>query len=516
MKTPLLSLILWLVAFSLFAQTDEIRLALLIGNKDYQDKELQLDNPENDVRLLESALQARGFEVTTQTNRDRVQMEGDFRRFRQRIDQKSKSGQRVVAFFYYSGHGVEYKGKNYLIPTTADITSADYLAERAVSLQVEMNATSETGSAVNIFCIDACRTNPKVREWYPKGRDIVPLQGLAKPTAPPTHTAGVLISFATQAKTVALDGQGSNSPYAEALAACLIDEKVAQKELPSFFNTLTGRVKQSTQVQQVPMVVQNLAGEVFYFTSPQAPAVHIPTVIRREEAAPNELNFSVGNENMAFVRVEGGTFQMGSEDGESDEKPVHSVTLSDFYMMKTEVTQAQWREVMGANPSSFKGCDNCPVEQVSWEDAQEFCEKLSQKMGKTVTLPTEAQWEYAARGGNKSKGYKYSGSNNLYEVAWYYSNSSKKTHPVATKKPNELGLYDMSGNVWEWCGDWYASDYYQNSPNRNPIGSSSAVYRVLRGGSWEAKATNCRVANRNGEQLARSYSFMGFRCAVSP
>ena len=148
-------------------------------------------------------------------------------------------------------------------------------------------------------------------------------------------------------------------------------------------------------------------------------------------------------EPIGMVFVEGGTFQMGSNSGDDNEKPVHTVTVSSFYMDKTEVTQAEYRKVMGKNPSRFSGCDDCPVENVSWHDANEYAKKVGKR------LPTEAEWEYAARGGNKSKGYNYSGSNDLDAVGWYDNNSSGKTHPVAQKQPNELGLYDMSGNVWE-------------------------------------------------------------------
>ena len=150
-----------------------------------------------------------------------------------------------------------------------------------------------------------------------------------------------------------------------------------------------------------------------------------------------------------MVYVAGGTFQMGSNSGYDNEKPVHTVTVSSFYMDATEVTQAEYRKVMGKNPSRFSGCDDCPVENVSWHDANEYAKKVGKR------LPTEAEWEYAARGGNKSKGYSYSGSNDLDAVGWYDNNSRSKTHPVAQKQPNELGLYDMSGNVWEWCSAPY-------------------------------------------------------------
>ncbi len=212
-----------------------------------------------------------------------------------------------------------------------------------------------------------------------------------------------------------------------------------------------------------------------------------------------------------MVFVPGGSFQMGSDDGEDDEKPVHTVQLDDFYIGKYEVTQKQWREVMGENPSSFQGCDDCPVEQVSWNDVQEFIQKLNAQTGQNYRLPTEAEWEYAARGGQKSQGYQYAGSNNIDEVAWYDGNSGRKTHPVGQKRPNELGLYDMSGNVREWCSDWYGSDYYASSPEFNPRGPASGSSRVVRGGSWRYLSEVCRVAYRNNFLPEDGFNLLGLR-----
>ena len=188
----------------------------------------------------------------------------------------------------------------------------------------------------------------------------------------------------------------------------------------------------------------------------------------------------------------GKTSEQGS-DADSDETPTHKVTLSDFMIGKTEVTQELWQAVMGSNPSRFKG-DNLPVESVSYEDCEKFIEKLKSLTGQDFRLPTEAEWEYAARGGNKSKGYKYSGSNDIGSVAWYHSNSSSKTHAVATKSANELGLYDMTGNVWEWCYDYY--DDYSSGSQTNPKGPSEGSTRVGRGGCLFNPAGGCRVSNR--------------------
>ncbi|HOY18121.1 MAG TPA: SUMF1/EgtB/PvdO family nonheme iron enzyme [Haliscomenobacter sp.] len=216
----------------------------------------------------------------------------------------------------------------------------------------------------------------------------------------------------------------------------------------------------------------------------------------------------------AMVLVKGGTFKMGDDNSEySYEKPAHAVTLSDFYIAKTEVTQAMWRAVMGNNPSSFKDCDQCPVEQVSWDDVQEFIRKLNAKTNKKYRLPTEAEWEYAARGGAKSQAFTYAGSNILDEVAWYTSNSGSKTHPVGQKKANELGLYDMSGNVYEWCQDWSDGEYYQKSPANNPQGPNTGSHRIYRGGSWYHIPIYARVVNRNSDTPDGRNSIIGFRLA---
>ena len=242
-------------------------------------------------------------------------------------------------------------------------------------------------------------------------------------------------------------------------------------------------------------------------------------------------DFTETIKGMSFdmVYVEGGTFQMGatSEQGRdyySDEIPVHSVTLSDYYIGKFEVTQGLWEKVMGttiheqrikAGYSSTNGVgSDYPMYYVNWEEAQEFCTRLGQLTGKNYALPTEAQWEYAARGGVKSRGYKYSGSNTIGNVAWYSDNSSSSTHPVATKQPNELGLYDMSGNVWEWCSDWYGS--YSSESQSNPTGPSTGSNRVLRGGSWCNSARNCRVSFRNYSYPSNRSFNDGFRFVLLP
>jgi len=226
-----------------------------------------------------------------------------------------------------------------------------------------------------------------------------------------------------------------------------------------------------------------------------------------------------------MVFVAGGRFTMGCQDSRRDgecyssEQPSHEVTLRDFYIGKYEVTQAEWRRVMGSDPSYNSGCDQCPVEQVSWDDVQTFIKKLNAQTGKKYRLPTEAEWEYAARGGSKTNGYLYSGSNNIADVAWYDQNykngntfgSNKTTRPVGTRVANELGIHDMSGNVYEWCSDWYGA--YTSGSQTNPTGPTSGSSRVVRGGSWYFSTRIVRVSVRGyGDPAVRDLN-VGFRVA---
>jgi formylglycine-generating enzyme required for sulfatase activity len=224
------------------------------------------------------------------------------------------------------------------------------------------------------------------------------------------------------------------------------------------------------------------------------------------------------NSGIALVMVEGGSFEMGCGSDQincgEDEKPVHKVTISPFYMGKFEVTQAQWQAIMGSNPSNFSDCAQCPVEQINWYDVQDFLKKLNAKTGKDYRLPTEAEWEFAARGGRKSKGGIYSGGSTIDGIGWHKGNSAGRTHPVGQKQPNELGLYDMSGNVWEWCADFYANDFYAVSPERDPVGAPNGEYCVERGGSWYYDPEYSRVTVRNGDLPSFRFRSLGFRVVL--
>lgn len=226
---------------------------------------------------------------------------------------------------------------------------------------------------------------------------------------------------------------------------------------------------------------------------------------------------TAGGIDYDMVFVEGGIFRMGAsaEQGDAidcDEKPLHVVSVKNFYIGKYEVTQAQWRAIMGTNPSYFNG-NNLPVEKVSWYDVQNFINKLNEMTGKKFRLPTEAEWEYAARGGKESIGYKYSGSDVTNEIAWCSTNSNQKTHKVGSIPfHNELGIFDMSGNVMEWCEDWYG--VYKGQSYTNPKGPVKGLFRVVRGGSWCVYPENCRNAKRyNANPRIRQWD-IGFRLAM--
>ena len=218
-----------------------------------------------------------------------------------------------------------------------------------------------------------------------------------------------------------------------------------------------------------------------------------------------------------MIFVEGGTFLMGGADEEAygDEKPVHKVQVYPFYLARYPVTQALWQAVMRNNPSNFKGADR-PVERVSWDDCQDFLQKLNAHTGKNYRLPTEAEWEYAARGGAYSEGYLYAGSDKLKDVGWYRENSGGETHPVGEKLPNELGLYDLSGNVWEWCeDDWH--DNYTGAPQDGSAwvdAGSRGSSRGNRGGSWNDGALRCRVSGRCHHSPGLRVNALGFRLAL--
>ena len=309
---------------------------------------------------------------------------------------------------------------------------------------------------------------------------------------------------------------------------CIFTLAKEQNELvvnSDIINVVTGRIENSdfvvllniTDRADVMQQCTNLAYNLLGISAGGVSSSRTSTNTSTNNAG--KLTITANGVTFDMIFVQGGTYNMGctSEQGScySNEKPAHQVTVSNFYMGKFEVTQLLWRAVMGSNPSNFKG-DNLPVEMVSWNDCQDFIRELSRVTGRQFRLPTEAEWEYAARGGNKTTHAQYAGGHSLYNVGWFTDNSGSRTQPVGGKLANELGIHDMSGNVWEWCSDWYDGGYYSGSPVMNPQGSSSGSSRVLRGGSWSSGATNCRVTLRGTGTPTSRYGNSGFRLVLIP
>jgi len=287
-------------------------------------------------------------------------------------------------------------------------------------------------------------------------------------------------------------------------AAATGDLVTAKKHIEGAFSSADAEFKKSANYQA--LIALSVDVEMAVEKQAKEKAAAQPSA---QGAQPTGQTFT-NSQGMTMVKIPRGTFEMGSENGASDEQPVHTVTISrDFWMGKTPVTQAQWQAVMGGNPSDFKG-DNLPVEQVSWGDAQAFIESLNAMGGKwTYRLPYEAEWEYACKAGTTGQLY-----GPLNAIAWYEGNSGGKTHPVGQKQANAFGLYDMIGNVWQWCQDYYGT--YPSGPVTDPKGGSDGSLRVLRGGSWNYSASHCRAAYRSGHGPSLRDLNSGFRVVCSP
>ena len=312
---------------------------------------------------------------------------------------------------------------------------------------------------------------------------------------------------------VACDGYESEEGMVKLKASAPSNLQITlSKEVASMNQTSKTAIPQQSQTQRPVSQTQPVSSMASSSTTSTS------SNIIDSSTSGNTLTIPVKNGiSIEMVKVEAGSFDMGAtsemQNPYSDEKPVHRVTLTNnYYVGKYEVTQALWQAVMGSNPSIFKG-DDLPVEEVSWKDCQKFITKLNAMTGKRFRLPSEAEWEYAARGGKKSRGYQYSGSNTLGDVAWYGDNSGNKTHAVGTKQPNELGIYDMTGNVWEWCQDRYGS--YSSSPQTNPTGAVGGSRRVFRGGSWSYSARRCCTSSRSGHSPGYRRYDLGLRLVLS-
>ncbi len=414
------------------------------------------------------------------------------------------------------------------------------------AVQLDRVLTKMTSADLKLCFIDACRNNPFKKSWVSTtrqlGKEMPSIEGdglndqLDIPEVPSSSSnqaRGYCISFAAAPGTQALDGRERNSPYAQAIVETL--EQKAHESLPNFLKEVQNRVDKLTNQQQRSWVNDGSLG-YFYFVKKDKP-VPIPD---DDDDLPRSYTERTTGVPFEMKYVEGGTFTMGDTfgEGQDDETPTHRVQLSEFWMGETEVTNAQFCAFLNAKGNQTEsgetwldiddsdclieksgsrfvpksGYAHHPVIEVSWYGASAYCKWLTRKSSRKYRLPTEAEWEYAARGGKNGEPTKYAGSDKIDAVAWYSGNSDGKTHPVKTKAPNELGLYDMSGNVWEWCQDRYGD--YSSSSQRNPKGAGSGSYRVFRGGSWRSYARYCRLSFRGRNTPTYRGNGLGFRLVL--
>jgi|GEM_PF-555864 len=487
---PVLIFILVYAAIAIFPSRVHAgkRVALVIGNGNYPLS--RLGNTVNDARDMAAVLKGLGFEVVYTENADKRTMTEAVDEFCKRLRQCD------VGMYYFAGYGVQFEGRNYLLPVASVARSEFDLEAKAVDAGRVLSRMQDAGCNLNIVVLDACRHNPFYRSSS---------EGLA--VMRPGR--GALISYATSPGSVTDDGPGGGI-FTKHLLRCM---KIPGLNVEAMFRMVRNDVLFETGSSQMPWVNSSLGGNFFFVdSSGDTPPPQPQVVIGLASVPPPPLDKKIFTDpvtNMEFVWVPGGCFQMGSNDGDSDEKPVHKVCVDGFWIGKYEVTQGQWQRLMGNNPSHFKKGDDYPVEKVYWNDVQKFIRKLNSHGNGNFRLPTEAEWEYACRSGGKNE--KYSGGEDVDRVAWYMSNSVSSTHRVGTKAPNGLGLYDMSGNVWEWCQHWYGKDYYSQSPRNNPQGPSGGSWRVFRGGSWSGGPRYVRCALRNGRDPGIRRDDLGFR-----
>ena len=567
----LIAILLTLISTTLlssivFAATSDNskRVALVIGNSEYSNSPLK--NPVNDAKDIAAKLRKLGFEVIERNNLKTKQIGGTLREF------KSKLSPGSVALVFYAGHGLQIKGINYLPTVDADINSEEDVSNQSISVNQIMDVLDESKSRLNLVFLDACRNNPYAsRNFRSADRGLARVSAPSGTLISYATKPGSIAADGTGRNGLytskLLAQMDSNVEIEKALKRVVTAVKTASngKQEPWMEGSIEGDFcfsgcgvsdQQPLPVSAPPPVIdaetevwtivketadadvvrdflkeypkgkyaaparfklKELESKARVAMAPRpqtAPKKQLPgrPVVEEQTASTTTKGFTDSTTGMEFVPVPGGCFQMGDTfgDGFDNEKPVHEACVSNFAIGKYEVTQGQYKKIMGNNPSNFSSCgDNCPVENVSWNDAQQFIQRLNSQSGRSYRLPTESEWEYAARSGGRSE--KYSGSNDVDSVAWYSGNSGSKTHPVGQKQPNGLGIYDMSGNVWEWVSDWYGT--YSSGRQQDSQGASSGSYRVNRGGSWISDAGHARAAFRSYDSPGDRRSFLGFRLA---
>lgn len=476
----------------------ENRVAVVIGNSDYASNPLK--NPVNDAKSLASVLRSQGFKVYDYYNLSLT----DIRRVTDKLaDQNITNG--GTALFYFAGHGLQSGGRNYLVPVNASIRSENDIEFEALNLDRVISKMEQAKNRVNIVILDACRNNP----FAAASRSMS--SGLATVDAP----IGSFIAYATAPGKVASDGASDNGVFTGALVEVL--SKTKGITIEQVFKYVRSKVRVETDGDQIPWTSSSMEGD-FFFAPSDTQVVQLNVTKSKPAPAVNTSDdasiFTDRYTGMVLKHIPAGCFKMGSEQNEKnsepDETPLHRVCLGDFYIGIHEVTQQQWMKIMGFNPSNFQSCGgSCPVENISWTDAVDFAKQLSEKTGKNFRLPTEAEWEYAAKAGLKTT------PSNIDNIAWHRGNSQSSTHQVGTKQPNPFGLYDMLGNVQEWCNDNYEYGYYSFSPKNNPKGPEDDTRKTLRGGSWVEDISKVRLTNRRGISEFGTGPYIGLRLVMT-
>ncbi|HYH86531.1 MAG TPA: SUMF1/EgtB/PvdO family nonheme iron enzyme [Pyrinomonadaceae bacterium] len=545
------------------------RLALVIGNNAYETAPLK--NPVNDARALAQSLRERGFDVTARENLTQNEMKQAVRAFGEKL---RDAGREAVGLFYYAGHGVQVQDRNYLIPVSAKVASEEEVEYEAIDVGFVMAQMDAARNSLNILILDACRDNPFARSFRSASRGLAMMSAptgilIAYATAPgrtagdgaganglyteellaAMRTPGLPIEdvFKQVRVKVRERSKGQQVPWeSSSLVGAFYftppNASAASADTPERGRQMTASetalelsfwetIKDSNDPEDFKAYLEkypnghfvSLARRRVATVIASATPTPVPTPARddaagRGDAKPRDttgsLPASITNRaGIALVLVPAGSFMMGATNGAADEQPVHRVTIGKpFYMGKYEVTQAQWTALMGNNPSDFKGAE-LPVEHVSWDDAQEFIRKLNALGdGYEYRLPTEAEWEYACRAGTTGDH-----AGDVDAMAWYNRNT-KSTQPVGRKQPNKFGLYDMHGNVWEWCEDRTPEHYpYRGAPTDGSAWIDlSSRKRIKRGGSWDHDANHTRSAYRDWYTPSRHTHGIGFRVAATP